>query len=259
MRLLSPASSTRLAAPQVRYLGRLYAAFRWAAGFGVVALLALLTPPANHAWLALLVLWVAAYNVPATLALNRIDNEYVLLVVRVTAIIDAASFFVLLAIYAPTTPAMLIAVYPAVLIEMIVFDGAIGGIYGAAMFVAGLAAIQVLQGRFSWVEIVLWGAIMTVIAASLTLSSQVLLGAAAPDVITGPTAKGVPRSDTPRLTARELEVLRLVAAGYSNTMIASSLHLSENTVKGHVEGLLSSLNARNRAEAVAAAGRLDLI
>lgn len=258
LRLLSPGSPTRLAVPQVRYLGRLYAAFRWAAGFGVVALLAILTPPTNRVWLALLVLWVAAYNTPMTLALNRVDNNYVGLVVRVAAIVDAASFFVLLAVYAPSTPAMLIALYPAVLIEMVVFDGAVGGIYGVALFVAGLASIQALQGRLSWVELVLWGAIMAVIAASLTLSSQVLLGAADTDVITGPAVRPA-RSDAPRLSARELEVLRLVAAGYSNAMIASRLHLSENTIKGHIETLLMRLNARNRAEAVAAAGRFDLL
>jgi len=259
LRLLSPASPTRLAVPQMRYLGRLYAVFRWAAGFGVVALLALLTPPGNHAWLALLVLWVAAYNVPTTLALNRVDNSYVGLVVRVAAIIDAVSYFVLLAIYAPGIPAMLVALYPTVLIEMVVFDGAIGGLYGVVIFLIGLAGIELLEARVSWVELVLWSAIMTVIAASLTLSSQVLLGASAPDVITGPVTRPSVKPDAPRLSARELEVLHLVAEGYSNAMIASRLHLSENTIKGHVETLLTRLNARNRAEAVAAAGRLDLL
>ncbi len=58
---------------------------------------------------------------------------------------------------------------------------------------------------------------------------------------------------------REQEVLRLVAQGYSNAMIASRLHLSENTVKTYVETLLTRLNARNRAEAVAAASRLNLL
>ena len=101
---------------------------------------------------------------------------------------------------------------------------------------------------------------MTVIAASLTLSSQVLLGAGSSEVITGrQPATAEPRSEVPRLSARELEVLRLVAEGYSNTMIASRLNLSDNTIKGHVEALLIRLNARNRAEAVAAASRLNLL
>jgi DNA-binding CsgD family transcriptional regulator len=259
LRLLSPASPTRLAIPQIRHLGRLYAIFRWAAGFGVVALLALLTPPANRVSLALLVVCVAAYNGPVTVALNRADNRYIGPIVRLAAVTDAVAFFVLLAIYAPGTPSILVAIYPAVLIEMVVFDGAAGGIYGVGIFVAGLAGVQLAQGGLSPGELVLWGSIMTVIAASLTLSSQVLLGEAAPDAISGPVIIPAPRSDAPRLSARELEVLRLVAAGYSNTMIASQLHLIENTIKGHVEALLIRLNARNRAEAVAAGGRFDLL
>jgi DNA-binding NarL/FixJ family response regulator len=51
----------------------------------------------------------------------------------------------------------------------------------------------------------------------------------------------------------------LVAEGYSNTMIAGHLHLSENTVKTYVENLLGRFHARNRAEAVAAASRQNLI
>jgi non-specific serine/threonine protein kinase len=62
-----------------------------------------------------------------------------------------------------------------------------------------------------------------------------------------------------RLSRREREVLSLVAEGYSNTMIAARLHLSDSTVKGYVENLLFHLNARNRAEAVAAASRLKLL
>ena len=61
------------------------------------------------------------------------------------------------------------------------------------------------------------------------------------------------------LSPREQEVLQLVSEGYSNTMIANRLHLSDNTVKGYVEALLTRLNARNRAEAVAAASRLKLL
>jgi DNA-binding NarL/FixJ family response regulator len=62
-----------------------------------------------------------------------------------------------------------------------------------------------------------------------------------------------------RLSPREQEVLQLVSEGYSNSMIAGRLHLSENTIKTHVESLLTRFNARNRAEAVAAASRQNLI
>lgn len=52
------------------------------------------------------------------------------------------------------------------------------------------------------------------------------------------------------LTPRELEVLRLVAEGYSNREVAEMLHLAEGTVKNHVSTLLWKLGARDRTNAV---------
>jgi len=52
------------------------------------------------------------------------------------------------------------------------------------------------------------------------------------------------------LSEREVEVLRLVAAGKSNREIAEALSVSENTVKFHLRNILQRLNVSNRAEAV---------
>ncbi|MFI4867350.1 MAG: response regulator transcription factor [Steroidobacteraceae bacterium] len=58
-----------------------------------------------------------------------------------------------------------------------------------------------------------------------------------------------------RLTAREREVLALVAAGTSNKGIARELQVSPNTVKFHIAAIFEKLDAATRAEAVVAALR----
>ena len=63
----------------------------------------------------------------------------------------------------------------------------------------------------------------------------------------------------PEPTARELEVLQLVADGLVNREIGQQLYLSEETVKSHVRHLLAKLQARSRAHAVAVGYRRGLI
>ena len=63
------------------------------------------------------------------------------------------------------------------------------------------------------------------------------------------------------ITARELEVLRGVACGSSNKLIASDLNISEHTVKNHLKSILSKLGANDRTHAVMIAlkrGFLDM-
>ena len=63
----------------------------------------------------------------------------------------------------------------------------------------------------------------------------------------------------PKLTDREMEVLRLVAKGLNNRDIAKQLFISENTVKNHVRNILEKLQLHSRMEAVVYAVREKLL
>jgi len=63
----------------------------------------------------------------------------------------------------------------------------------------------------------------------------------------------------PKLTDRELQVLKLVAQGMSNREVAEQLFISENTVKNHVRNILEKLHLHSRMEAVVYAVREKLL
>jgi LuxR family maltose regulon positive regulatory protein len=60
-------------------------------------------------------------------------------------------------------------------------------------------------------------------------------------------------------TKRELDILRLVVSGASNTEIADSLFVSGNTVKFHMKNLYSKLGAKNRVNLISVARSFQLI
>ena len=68
-----------------------------------------------------------------------------------------------------------------------------------------------------------------------------------------------PESPPEALTARETEVLELLARGHANKQIASSLYVSEKTVKAHVSAILKKLGVRSRTQAALHAVETGLV
>jgi NarL family two-component system response regulator LiaR len=61
------------------------------------------------------------------------------------------------------------------------------------------------------------------------------------------------------LTERELDVLKLIANGMTNSQIAGKLVISENTVKGHVSNILSKLHVADRTQVAVYAWQRGLV
>src|SRR5262249_6088280 len=81
---------------------------------------------------------------------------------------------------------------------------------------------------------------------------------AEPTAVVDGAAAGRPAPVRGRLSSRELEVLRLLAAGESNQEIARRLSLSPHTIERHVANLYRKIGARGRADATAYAFRNGL-
>jgi two-component system NarL family response regulator len=77
-----------------------------------------------------------------------------------------------------------------------------------------------------------------------------------PNIVASRLAERLRRPD---LTVRELEVLRLIAAGNSNKVIASTLSIEVGTVKLHVGKILEKLHARDRTEAATMAIQAGIV
>ncbi len=73
------------------------------------------------------------------------------------------------------------------------------------------------------------------------------------------TAKLLTRMSGPELSAREREVLRLMALGNSNQEIAAALFIAEATVRTHVNNILSKLDVNDRTQAVTTALRRGIV
>lgn len=74
-----------------------------------------------------------------------------------------------------------------------------------------------------------------------------------------PRHQSTPAVPSDRLTDREVEVLRLIGVGLSNTEIAEQLHVSESTVKTHINHVFAKIEVRDRAQAVTYAFRTGIV
>ena len=79
------------------------------------------------------------------------------------------------------------------------------------------------------------------------------------DEFTRLAREGPRQAEEGGLTAREREVLQLVAQGATNREVAAALHLSQHTVNFHMKNTLRKLHLKNRAQAVAYAVRAGLV
>jgi DNA-binding CsgD family transcriptional regulator len=278
---LDAAERPRLNAASLRRLARLGTVVRWP-GLLFAAILSLAVKPISPIGLALVLIWVASYNAWGMIAISRADDDSILRIGRALTLLDTVSYFLVLFVFGGVGASTSIyAAYILLIVWMVAYDGAEGAMLSVGIFVVGMIALHAALKAFLGLEfdgrdVLLWSLIMVVAGAILAAYDRIVIGGVLPQgTALGPDGSTVPTppvivsavvmpvtsASVPavRLSPREQEVLELVAEGYSNAMIATRLHLSENTVKTYVENLLSRLNARNRAEAVAAASRQNLI
>jgi DNA-binding CsgD family transcriptional regulator len=133
----------------------------------------------------------------------------------------------------------------------VVVDGAIVGAYEVYEDVSG----------FRWIRLAVWTALTGGFGVLLHLAvrlgmDQVSRQNSGANHTSTQQAKAIPSQP---LTARELEVLGLLAAGYSYRTLAAELTLSEETVRSHVKRILHKLGQPNRMAAVVAALRAGII
>jgi DNA-binding CsgD family transcriptional regulator len=235
---------------------------RWVL-IAVIAAGGMLTPQMSRFLLYLLAA-AAAYNGAIMVALARAPAAWERRIALAVTCVDQLFCFIFLGIYSShVAGSQPLGGYVMATIEGVAYFGALGAILSVGIFVACMLAVIMLalpvfghlfDGPGGLNSVLLIGMVAVVLVAVL----RSRLTASEPSS-NGQAAPAASSNGTVRLSRRELEVLHLVAEGYSNTMIASRLRLSDSTVKGYVENLLFRLNVRNRAEAVAAASRLNLL
>ena len=254
------------AVPWVRQLLGVGAIVRWV-GLGIAGIIGLIAPPQEPGLLVALILGVGIYNAASMLLVRHASDQSVRRIARAVTILDELGCLAFLAIFTGLPGGTQIAFYVPMVVEAVAFDGVIGAVQSVALFTVGIIGVEWAQaaffGRtFSWAVVLLWTLVMLVVAVSLAALDRTMQAIPLPPrgEIRAQTAGAIGQaSPNLQLSRRERDVLRLIAAGYSDAMIAAQLHLSETTVKTHVGTLRTHLGAKTRAEAVAIASRLNLL
>lgn len=102
-------------------------------------------------------------------------------------------------------------------------------------------------------------AIREACAGETTLSSELTRRLIQRFAREAPTSGSSRPAGLATLTTREIEVLRYIARGQSNTEIAQALHIAESTVKTHIVHILEKLNLRDRTQAAVVAYESGLV
>jgi two-component system, NarL family, response regulator LiaR len=138
-----------------------------------------------------------------------------------------------------------------------------------------IATLQYTEYRFVVIEhsVEIYGALVAILLAAFGIwlglritrrretivVREVLVPASGPGVEASPFAPNTARQQSLGITARELEILTLVARGLSNREIATQLFVSENTVKTHCSRAFDKLGAARRTQAVQRGKELGLL
>jgi two-component system, NarL family, response regulator LiaR len=137
------------------------------------------------------------------------------------------------------------------------------GVLGGLLIVV----LRLVEYRFLVVEhsLEIYGGIVAALFAALgiwlglkfTKTKETIVVKEVP--VAGPFVLNATRQSELGITARELEILQLIAAGLSNKEIAAKLYVSENTVKTHAGSVFEKLAAKRRTQAVQIAKEAGLI
>jgi DNA-binding NarL/FixJ family response regulator len=246
----------------MRALIRLGVILRWVA-VAFAGLAGLLGPRVPHL-LTAEILAAVVYNGMVMGAAFRAPDEALPRVALVTTVIDQLFCFTFIGLYNVMPDSHQIAAYIPATIEAVAFFGVAGAVLSSGIFVTGLLVVEATgavlwRGAFDSMGVFGATMIIILIAACLAAVGHVLAHAAGDAVPDGAAAPSPATLSRPQLSGRQQEVLRLVAQGCSNAMIAGRLGVSERMVKASLERLLTQLKARNRAEAVAAAIHHELL